>query len=32
MKENNLADTEQIDQLRYNLLEDIMVTFRSEVE
>lgn len=32
MQENKLADTEQIDQLRYNLLEDIMITFRSEVE
>lgn len=32
MQENNVADTEQIDQLRYNLLEDIIVTFRSEVE
>lgn len=32
LEENNLADTEQIDQLKHNLLEDIMVTFRSEVE
>lgn len=32
LEENNLADTEQIDQLRYNLLEDIMVILRSEVE
>ena len=32
LEENNLADTEQIDQLKHNLLEDIMITFRSEVE
>ena len=32
LEENNLADTEQIDQLKHNLLEDIIVTFRSEVE
>ena len=32
MQENNLADKEQIDQLKHNLLEDIIVTFRSEVE
>lgn len=32
LEENNLADTEQIDQLKHNLLENIIVTFRSEVE
>ena len=32
LEENNLADTEQIDQLKHNLLEDIIETFRSEVE
>lgn len=32
LEENNLADTEQIDQLKHNLLEDIILTFRSEVE
>ena len=32
LEENNVADTEQIDQLKHNLLEDIIITFRSEVE
>ena len=32
LQENDIADSEITDQLYFNLLEDIITTFKSEVE
>ena len=32
LQENDIADSELTDQLYFNLLEDIITTFKSEVE